>query len=573
MAFILDKSTGKGTATIKVTPDGANKDGTKKTGQLQIQVGGVTKAVVQLIQKGAANYKVFCQTDVTSVGAGGGDVRITYWATLNGEVLDDAPSLTGTTNVVNSGTDESGKHWVVDRVPANSGGVTYKATFNDLEATATVTQSDMEVNLTINNPYISGDGGTSTFSYWAVENGNIVGDNLELVFESEGSDEVEYTLGTAAKDSFGKVTQSITLPANTINEIKELKFHARHITTGSISDTVTVSLLGKDMTVLPDFDFFTFGYEWSEDAGRDLDSVTLVEGSGIEINGKLLDEYFVGFGGNANSDTEVQKYLNWGGDNTQSGSEGAFINWKEICNRDLISEGITKLYAYIYGNWYASKGSGNMTLVFQTYKGTGMVKNGYVFEPDENTELVTQERNLIYCKAFSSANAPGSKLENVKNYYSLLAVIEYDVATSNAFLRPASASSPSGRSVTANITYDGTVTDFGNSGSAAKVDNIAAQQSSTTYHNWSSTVETVDDNSGVHNNAMYCTEEPTSYADWLHPVFTKDDNGRITGFSYQADQNTTGGQRSTSLSFSFKPSVRSNGTGKNTLTVNIYQAG
>lgn len=571
MAFILDKSTGKGTATVKITPDGPNSSGSAITSQLQIQVRGVTKAVVQLKQKAAQVYKVFVQTDVNSVGAGGGDIKVTYWVTLNGQVTDDEPHLSGTTNVVNSGTDAEGKHWVVDKVPANSGGVTYTATFNDKEATASVTQSSLEVNLSINNPYVSGEGGSSIFSYWAVENGNIVGDNLELVFEAESSDDVTYTLGTATKDSFGKVSQSITLPANTINEVKELKFHARHIPTGSVSDTVTVSLMGKDMTVLPDFDFFTFGYEWEESAGRDLDSATLVEGSGIQIAGKELGEYFVGFGGNGNSQEGVGDYLHWGGDNTQSGSEGAFINWKSICDRDLISEGITKLYAYIYGNWYGSKDSGNMTLVFQTYKGTGMVQDGYVFKPDENTELVSQERKLIYCKAFSSANAPGSKLENVKNYYSLLATIEYDVATSNAVLKPSSAANAGGRSVTAHVTFNGSVIDFGNSGAGNNTVNIAAQQSGTPTLAFSNAVEVVDDNTGVHNNPMYCTEASTP-SDWLHPTFNKDSSGNIISVTFQADTNTTGASRSTSISFKFKPSVRSNGTGQNTLIVTFTQA-
>lgn len=571
MAFILDKSTGKGTATVKITPDGPNSSGSAITSQLQIQVRGVTKAVVQLKQKVAQVYKVFIQTDVNSVGAGGGDIKVTYWVTFNGQVTEDEPHLSGTTNVVNSGTDAEGKHWVVDRVPANSGGVTYKATFNDKEATAFVTQSSLEVNLSINNPYVSGEGGSSIFSYWAVENGNIVGDNLELVFEAESSDDVTYTLGTATKDSFGKVSQSITLPANTINEVKELKFHARHIPTGSVSDTVTVSLMGKDMTVLPDFDFFTFGYEWEESAGRDLDSATLVEGSGIQVAGKELGEYFVGFGGNGNSQEGVENYLHWGGDNTESGSEGAFINWKSICDRDLISEGITKLYAYIYGNWYGSKDSGNMTLVFQTYKGTGMVQDGHAFKPDENTELVSQERKLIYCKAFSSANAPGSKLENVKNYYSWLATIEYDVATSNAVLKPSSAANAGGRSVTAHVTFNGSVIDFGNSGSGHNTVNIAAQQSGTQTLAFSNAVEVVDDNTGVHNNPMYCTEAST-LSDWLHPTFNRDSSGNIISVTFQADTNTTGASRSISISFKFKPSVRSNGTGQNTLIVTFTQA-
>ena len=167
MAFTLDKTQGKGKATVKVTPE-VNHTGNKVMGQILVQVNGITKQVVQLVQRAESSH------------------------------------------------------------------------------------GDIKIYLTIDNPYISGNGGTSTFSYWAVDNGTITDDNLELVFESEGSADVEFQLGPVSKDPSGKVTRSITLPANNINETKELKFHAHHVTTGSVSDTLVVSLLGNDMTILPE---------------------------------------------------------------------------------------------------------------------------------------------------------------------------------------------------------------------------------------------------------------------------------------------------------------------------------
>lgn len=489
MAFTLDKNQGKGKATVKVTPE-VNQTGNKVTGQILVQVNGITKQVVQLVQKAA------------------------------------------------------------------------------------VSQQDLEMHLTINNPYISGDGGTAIFSYWAVENEAIIGDNLELVFENKESADVPFILGAASKDYLGRVMQAITLPANNINEIKELKFHARHKTTGSISNTLTVSLLGKDMTVLPNFDFFCFSYGWEEEAGEDLDSATLVTGSKIpiggETSGKTLDDYFVGHSGNGNNNTEVQQYLKFGGDNTQSGVEGAFINWREICNRDFISQGITKLYAYIYGNWYDTKGTGNMIFYLKTYKGTGMIQDGYEFKPDKNTKLITETYKVINCNAFSQDNDPENNLENMRKWYSLLATIEYDVATSRAVFKPNL--QKSGRGITASVVFDGETINFSDYGSASKSINIT-DQPYTGSHNWSNARELVDidpDTGSASNHAMYVEDEPTVSANWVDINFVKDGSGHITGMTYQISLNNTGSSRSVSISLEFKPSVRN--AGANTLTLTITQA-
>lgn len=484
MAFTLDKTQGKGKATVKVTP-GVNPTGNKVTGQILVQVKGITKQVVQLVQRA-------------------------------------------------------------------------------------VSPEDIEMHFTINNPYISGEGGTATLSYWAVENGAIVGDNLQLVFESKESDDVEFQLGPASKDSLGKITQSITLPANNLNEVKELKFHVRHVTIGSVSNTLVVSLLGKDMTVLPKFDFFCFNYGWYENGGTDLDSATLVAGSKIPIGGKTLDDYFVGYGGNGNTNEEVQQYLKWGGDNTESGAEGAFINWKEICNRDLISKGITKLYAYIYGNWFNTKGNGDMTFYFRTYKGTGMIQEGHEFKPNADTKLITEASKVINCHAFSQANSPGGSLENMKNWYSLLATVEYDVATSNAVFKPNL--EKNGRSVIGSVVFDGETLNFNSYGIAKKTINIANPQVGTGSHNWSNARELINMGGNMEVIAdLFIEEEPTVSIDWIRFSFILDDKGHITGMYYQALPNNTGSDRQGSMRLLFKPSVRN--TGADILTLTFIQAG
>ena len=61
MGFILEKSSGKGKQTIKINPDSKNPNKVAVNKNLQVQVNGVTKAVVQLIQRArTAVIKALC---------------------------------------------------------------------------------------------------------------------------------------------------------------------------------------------------------------------------------------------------------------------------------------------------------------------------------------------------------------------------------------------------------------------------------------------------------------------------------------------------------------------------------
>ena len=56
MAFTLDKTQGKGKATVKVTPE-VNRTGNKVMGQILVQVNGITKQVVQLVQRAESSQE------------------------------------------------------------------------------------------------------------------------------------------------------------------------------------------------------------------------------------------------------------------------------------------------------------------------------------------------------------------------------------------------------------------------------------------------------------------------------------------------------------------------------------
>lgn len=566
MSFTLDTNTGKGSKTVKITAD-PNTEGIQKTAKILVQVDGVTKQVVQLVQKAyKANYQVFVQTDVTSIGLQGGEVKVTYWVTLDGEMSENIPELTGVVDVIDSGVDSDGKHWIIDNIPANHGDVTYVATFDYISVNTKVIQRISDVILTTNKSYIPGNGGTATLSYWLIDDNNngIIGDNLELVLE-EDSDPIEYTLGTPFKDSSGKVNQVITVFANTVNEIKKLKFHARYTVTGDGSSSVEVRLIGKDMTLLPNFNFLTLNCEWDDlEDGTEFKFATFVTGSKINISNRLLDNYFVGFTGNGNDNQEVNKYI------SLNGLDGSFINWKEICNRDLISQGVTKLYGYIYGNWNIYKITGDVRIGLCTYKGTGMIKNGSIYVPDRNTELVSKKSQVINCNAYSVANTPSGNIDLVKEYYSLLATIEYDVSTLNAVFKPNL--NRSGRSVEPSMDFEGEVITFSGIGEAYKEVTVVHGEEIVIEgtFNWSHAIEKIITDSGTEHYPMYVSDEPDilimDEEPWINFNFIRDEENHIVGVSYQAND-YTGVIRTAELTFIFSSVVGI----RNTFTLTVIQ--
>ena len=187
---------------------------------------------------------------------------------------------------------------------------------------------------------------------------------------------------------------------------------------------------------MPPFDYLTFTYSWTGNDGKDLDSATVIRNSGIPIGSRTtLDDYYVGYGGNGYG-VEVAKYLKHGGDNTQSGDEGALVKWKDVlATKDYVSEGITTLYLDIYANWYNWRKDGNMSITFNTYKGNdGMVQDGFVFKPTGDTVLVSTKtiNNLnAYASHINNARHPTNVMTKV---YSKMATVEYDIRSKTALL-------------------------------------------------------------------------------------------------------------------------------------------
>lgn len=453
MGFELEKTSGKGKQTIEIKPDSKNPNKVAVNKSLQIQVNGVTKAVVQLIQRArAAVIKALCSCDSTSISGADDEIKISYWATEDREIVSDGITLrvlnttTAVYSEISSGTNPDGTKYKVFKIEENSGDANLlfqvQATYptDDGEVKSEVLSLTQGVNALdiyciASTALIPPTGGNAKITYYAKSGNDIITDGVELEILPATSDAPQPTFSQSEGTNplTGNYVEFI-IGANPINKTKYIKARAKY--NGKYSAEVSIRQVGKDATVLPDFNFFCFTYGWDADAGKDLDSMTIVEGTGIMIGDRLLDDYPVGWNmGEGNTNAEVQKYIKWGGNNTQSGAEGAEINWKAICERDFISEGIYTIYAKVYGNWYNTKGTGMVTFNLSTYKGTGMVKDGYTFVPDDNTTLVTKQEKSVICYAQGRNNArPTEEGLNAKDCYSLLATIEYDVASKAAVL-------------------------------------------------------------------------------------------------------------------------------------------
>lgn len=360
--------------------------------------------------------------------------------------------------------------------------VTLRQNESNKEITVSLTQeetSDIKVFATSNKYLLDGSSATTfTIHYWATVNDVITtnGVTLESYPLDEGESAFTYTEVSSGND--GKLYKTYRVSANNINHEKVAKFRAKY--NNQYSNVITIKQSGVDQTVLPDFDFLTFTFNWTENDGRDLDTATFVLGSHlIVLNDVELDKLPVGFGCSGNNATfsaATKPYLEHGGDNTQSGNECALVNWKKICDHDYISEGINTLFCELYANWYNEYDQGNCSIAFKTYKGDGMQHgtdgNRYIFVPSGNTELVSEMTVSGHVQAFSSTNASQRKHSptgDEKGFYSHVATLEYDIA-SKAALFTNRMTTPTGRNLRGYCTINGSVVTGGNTDTVGKTE-------------------------------------------------------------------------------------------------------
>ena len=105
-----------------------------------------------------------------------------------------------------------------------------------------------------------------------------------------------------------------------------------------------------------------------------------------------MDNVYVGWSrGYTTTKENVGEYLVHGGDNMQSGKEAALINMRKLLEDPNIDASEPNVIALIYGNWYSSRGRGNVVVSFTAYLGGEMVKSGFNFENEGGEEVYTGE--------------------------------------------------------------------------------------------------------------------------------------------------------------------------------------
>ena len=334
----------------------------------------------------------------------------------------------------------------------------YTLTYSDSGLTSntfTVTVKHVTIQLEISSDTYLLDGtqeSSFTITYakrW--EDGSYTNEGLSLSAYTLSTDKpFPYTFSTSGITSTNKIYQRFTVNANDVNLTKQMRFKCVD-DTGMESEEILIEQGGADQTVLPDFDFLTFTFNWTRDDGLDLDTMTWIDDNHIEIPNdkgtrtRTLDELGVGFNGIGSYSSfsgNTSRYIQYGGDNTRSGDECVLINFKELCNRDWITSGVKKLYAYSFGSWCNIKERGNCSVSMKTYKGDGMKhgtdSNKYIFVPSGNTQLVSDKTfngNIYAFGDHVNEIKDNLKFAQEKNIYSKVFKFTYDIRSKSAIVQ------------------------------------------------------------------------------------------------------------------------------------------
>lgn len=354
----------------------------------------------------------------------------------------------------------------------------YKLTYSDSGLTSntfTVTVRHITIQLEISSDAYLLDGtqnSSFTITYAKrLPDGTYTHEGLTLSAYTLSTDTAfAYTVSASGITSSNEIYQRFTVNANDVNLTKQMRFKC-YDDNGIESEEILIEQGGADQTVLPNFDFLTFTFNWTKDDGIDLDTMTWIDDNHIQIPNyegtktSTLDHLGVGFRGPGSASNSVfkgntSKYIQHGGDNTRSGDECVLINFKELCNRDWITSGITKLYAYSFGCWYNTKKNGNCSVSMKTYKGDGMQHgtddNKYIFVPSGNTELVSDKtfEGNVYALGHYGSDINNLQVAQEKNFYSKIFKFEYDIRNKSAIVKNLM-TTRSGRYVRIEYEYNG----------------------------------------------------------------------------------------------------------------------
>lgn len=188
-------------------------------------------------------------------------------------------------------------------------------------------------------------------------------------------------------------------------------------------------------------DYLTLKYTWS--SGKDLDTATVLRKP--FITEKITEDNAVGFNLSTSVSYEGMECLVYGGDNKNSGDEGALIEFIKIseyinnltdketwCKNNLANDNDGNGYYLlfdIYANWFEEYSDENVQITLTSNVGASMyIHNGYTFTFNGGkTSTVSAENASI--NAYSQLN-----IKNVDEGYSKIAYVKYYVNSCSAKL-------------------------------------------------------------------------------------------------------------------------------------------
>lgn len=214
-----------------------------------------------------------------------------------------------------------------------------------------------------------------------------------------------------------------------------------------VSATTRIYQSSQYENVIPAADYFVFTYEWDyastmfddnmADGGVDLDSLTTISSP---VMSQLSNKY-VGWNALRYVGTLANPYLKWGGDNQNSGDEGAIVNFKSMVQNLTIGYEDT-IQCDIYANWYRRRDGGNMRIKCVAYKGQEngtfadeIQQSGFIFLPIEGKCTKVWENSFpINVLASGKLNGGVASLGCVDSTYSLVATLRHNVGTQSTSL-------------------------------------------------------------------------------------------------------------------------------------------
>ena len=215
-------------------------------------------------------------------------------------------------------------------------------------------------------------------------------------------------------------------------------------------DSVTLQQVKSDW-VLSDVDYIIFTYEWDSQNGKDLDSLTFMDGvpdapymnnAGVGwYNGRTHEsgsrENWLG--PTADYDSAILKFA---GDNTQTGGEYTLVNLKKlnehIKNKQLSDD--ATVIVYLMGNWYGEKGDGYATIAFSAYTGGEVTRkdlgdNKFMYEVSDDSEFRDSKKQAnINVFASSHRHAALKNASSAITCYSTMAALVYDLKSGVFYL-------------------------------------------------------------------------------------------------------------------------------------------